>query len=429
MWGLSRGENVVKRFAKAGFALAALATLGACGDSKPQDTAAAPAPVPTGENAPAIEAPAPMDYAQASSWLCRPDQQDACEQVATATIVSADGKLTTDDFKPAAGPAIDCFYVYPTVSRDQSANADSNIGPEEQEIARQQAARFASVCRIYAPVYRQVTLAALRKMLAGEDPGSNREMAYADVKAAWQRYIDHDNQGRGVVLIGHDQGAGLLTRLIAAEIDGKAPSEWLVSAILPGAGVEVSSTGSVGGSFDNIPQCRTATDTACVIAWSSFRADQPPPSDSLFGKAQTDGNRVACANPAELDPSGALKPLMPAGPILLDELAAPPPWTGDAAGIDTPFVSLPGLLTARCVDRGGFSYLAITVNADPGDPRTDTINGDVVIDGKVQPQWGLHLIDMHLAMGNLVDIVKHQGEAWLKAKPGSALPPEFHNPP
>lgn len=404
-----------------------MATLSACGDSKPQDSAAAPAPAPTGENAAAVETITPMDYAQAGSWLCRSDSQDACEQVATATIVSADGKLTKDDFKPAGDPPIDCFYVYPTVSRDQTANADTNIGPEEQEIARQQIARFGSACRIYAPVYRQVTLAALRKMLAGEDPGSNREMAYADVRAAWQRYIDHDNQGRGFVLIGHDQGAGLLTRLIAAEIDGKKASEWLVSAILPGTGVEVSSTGSVGGSFEKIPQCRAANSTACVIAWSSFRADQPPPPDSLFGKAQTDGQRVACANPAELDQSGsALKPLLPAGPILLDELAAPQPWAGGAAGIDTPFVSLPGLLTAQCVDKGGFSYLAITVNADPADTRTDTINGDVVIDGKVQPQWGLHLVDMHLAMGNLVSIVQRQGEAWLKAKPSSALPPEFH---
>lgn len=432
MWGDARGENALKRFANAAFALAALATLAACGDSKPQDVAAAPAPAPTGENAPAVETPPPMDYAQAGAWLCRPDQRDACEQIATATQVSADGKLVRDNFQPANDPPIDCFYVYPTVSRDPTANADTNIGPEEQEIARQQIARFGSVCRIYAPVYRQVTLAALRKMLAGEDPGSNREMAYADVRAAWQRYIDHDNQGRGVVLIGHDQGAGLLTRLIAAEIDGKQASEWLVSAILPGTGVEVSSTGSVGGSFGKIPQCRAANDTACVIAWSSFRANQPPPPDSLFGKAQTEGQRVACANPAELDGSnGALKPLMPAGAILLDELAAPAPWSGSlgaggAAGIDTPFVSLPGLLTAHCVDRGGFSYLAITVNADPADARTDTINGDVVIDGKVQPQWGLHLVDMHLAMGNLVDIVKRQGETWLQAKPSSALPPEFH---
>ena len=38
-------------------------------------------------------------------------------------------------------------------------------------------------------------------------------------------------------------------------------------------------------------------------------------------------------------------------------------------------------------------------DADPADARTDTINGDVVVDGKVQPQWGLHLIDAPVSGG------------------------------
>lgn len=414
----------------ASLALAASSLLAACGENKPEAPAPAPAPVQTGEAAPAIDHVAPMDYAQAGAWLCRPELDDACEQVATATSVAADGRLTRDGFAPMPDPAIDCFYIYPTVSRDEAGNADTQPGPEEREIARQQIARFGSVCRIYAPMYRQVTLAALRKMLAGEDPASNREMAYADVKAAWERYLVNDNQGRGVVLIGHDQGAGLLTRLIAAEIEGKPAEDKLVSAVLPGGGVEVSSTGSVGGSFRNIPLCRSADSTKCAIAWSSFRASEPPQAEALFGKAQTDGMRVACVNPAELDGSaGALKPMLPVGAVLLEELAQPAPWAAGDVAIKTPFVTLPGLLSAQCVDRGGFSYLAVTVNADPADARTDTINGDVVVDGKVQPHWGLHLIDMHLATGNLVEIVRHQGEAWVKGQAGAAtLPPEFHKP-
>jgi hypothetical protein len=84
-------------------------------------------------------------------------------------------------------------------------------------------------------------------------------------------------------------------------------------------------------------------------------------------------------------------------------------------------------LTAQCASENGFSYLGITVNADPADARTDTITGDVVVDGKVQPQWGLHMIDMHLAMGNLVEIVKRQSVQWLRAQPGErTLPPAFH---
>jgi hypothetical protein len=85
---------------------------------------------------------------------------------------------------------------------------------------------------------------------------------------------------------------------------------------------------------------------------------------------------------------------------------------------------LPGMLSARCVNHGGFNYLALTIAADPSDKRTDQIVGDVVTDGEVQPGWGLHLIDMNLALGNLVEIVKRQGEAWAAAHPvaQAALP-------
>lgn len=424
------GESAVKRKAKAGFALAAFALLAACGESKPADSTPAASVADAAETAPAIASVTPVDYSHAGAWLCRPETEDACEQVATATSVSATGQLSKDRFAPAANPPIDCFYVYPTVSRDETGNSDIVAGPEEIEIARQQLARFGVACRLYAPMYRQVTLAALRRMLAGEDAGSNREMAYADVKAAWQRYLAVDNQGRGVVLIGHSQGAGLLTRLIAAEIDGKPAQERLVSALLLGAAVERPSVTSVGGSFRNIPLCASAESLQCAIAFSSFRAESPPPVDSLFGAAATEGMRAACVNPAELDGSGGvLKPMLPVGAILFDELAAPAPWTLDNTAIDTPFVTLPGMLTAQCVYQGGFSYLAVTVNADPADKRTDTIHGDTVIDGKVQPQWGLHLMDMNLAMGNLVDIVGKQGVEWRRRMTGATtLPPEFHKP-
>jgi hypothetical protein len=99
-------------------------------------------------------------------------------------------------------------------------------------------------------------------------------------------------------------------------------------------------------------------------------------------------------------------------------MAQPGPWTIDNTSVDSPFVMLPGMLSATCVNRGGFSYLAVSIAADPLDKRTDTIVGDWVVDGKVQPGWGLHLIDMNLVMGNLVDIVKRQGEAWKAAQPG-----------
>ena len=88
----------------------------------------------------------------------------------------------------------------------------------------------------------------------------------------------------------------------------------------------------------------------------------------------------------------------------------------DTPPIETPFVALPGLVSAQCINREGASYLAITVNADPADPRTDTINGDIVIDNAVRSEWGLHLFDMHFAMGNLQQIVSSPSAAWLAAQ-------------
>ena len=39
-------------------------------------------------------------------------------------------------------------------------------------------------------------------------------LAYNDVLDAWNYYLKNDNGGRGVVLVGHSQGSGVLTQLI-----------------------------------------------------------------------------------------------------------------------------------------------------------------------------------------------------------------------
>jgi hypothetical protein len=54
------------------------------------------------------------------------------------------------------------------------------------------------------------------------------------------------------------------------------------------------------------------------------------------------------------------------------------------------------------------------VHGDPADPRVDDIVGDVLTNGEVQANWGLHVIDMHLAMGNMLDVLKAKSEAYLK---------------
>jgi len=65
------------------------------------------------------------------------------------------------------------------------------------------------------------------------------------------------------------------------------------------------------------------------------------------------------------------------------------------------------------------SYLEVTVHGDPADPRTDDIVGDVMANGQVNASWGLHLIDVNMAMGNLVDIVREQSKAFAAKGVGS----------
>ncbi len=355
------------------------------------------------------------DYSDPATWLCRPGRTDACSVDQDVTVVAADGSTSKVAFKPATNPPIDCFYVYPTVSNDPTPNSDMEAGPEERRAITQQFARFAEKCRPFAPLYRQVTLAVIRAAATGQPMTPDRELAYQDVRDAWNHYLAHDNGGRGVVLIGHSQGSGALMRLIRDEIEGKPAARQLVSAILAGTNVPVAAGSDVGGAFKSTPLCRAPDQTGCVIAFASFRASAPPPGNSRFGRVAQPGMTAACTNPAALAGGVAeLDAVLASGTAAISTfVAAPKPWTKAGAAIDTPFVKVPGLLSAECVVNDGFSYLTINVRPDAAGARTDDIAGNVVVSGGVLADWGLHLIDMHLTMGNLLSLVNSQSKAWL----------------
>ena len=354
------------------------------------------------------------DYADAKNWLCRPGQQDACAVDLTATVVAANGTLTREEFKANPNPPIDCFYVYPTVSTDPSPNSDMMPGAEEKRIAAGQAARFQSQCRVFAPMYRQVTLRGLMTGLLTKPGGTpERTLAYDDVVEAWNYYLQHDNNGRGVVLLSHSQGSFLLQDLIANEIEGKPVQSRMVSAILLGTSLPVPKGKDVGGAFKSTPLCKSASQTGCVITYASFRSTIPPPTASLFGHVPGDDLMAACTNPAALGGgSGDVHAYLNAtGTAFLLPAAAQPAW---AAGktIDTPWVSAPGLLSAECVSNEHGSYLEVTVHGDPSDPRADDIVGDVLANNQPNAAWGLHLVDVNLTLGNLLDIVAQQAKAY-----------------
>ena len=363
-------------------------------------------------------APAANDYSKTESWLCWPGQDDACAIDNTTTVVAADGTMTTETWQANPDAAIDCFYVYPTVSNDPGVISDMVANDEERRVVAQQLARFGSQCRVFAPLYRQFTLTALRAVVMGAalPSGPRPNTGYQDVVDAWNHYLEHENKGRGVVLIGHSQGSGVLTQLIANEIDGKPVQDRLISALLIGTNLPVK-RGEATGTFKSVPLCQAPGQIGCAVSYVSFRADQPPPANSRFGVitgAGAETMEAACVNPAALAGGKAdLHAYLASSGTLLGSSDAPAAWVKDGPEVTTPFVSVPGLLSAECVRKDGFHYLAVTTNADPADPRTDSIAGDVAQNGVVAQDWGLHLIDVNLAMGDLVKMVETQGAAYL----------------
>jgi hypothetical protein len=355
-----------------------------------------------------------VNYGDPSRWLCRPGADDACAGDLTATVVEADGTTVAEEFVPADDPPVDCFYVYPTISRDELPYSDWEASPEEEGyVVLHQAARLASACRVFAPIYRQRTLTALLATLGGSEPPDRQGGdPFADVLDAFRTYMAEDNDGRGYVLIGHSQGAGLLNELIRTEIDPHEDvRERLVAAYLAGAAVSVPDGAVVGGDFENVPLCTAPDETGCVLTWATFRSTAPPPPNSFFGRPR-DGEGIAgCVNPAAVGGESAeLTPYFPAdaSASVLSTLGVGAGSAGWLPGtnITTPFVTLPGLVSGECASQDGFNYLSVTINADPSDPRADDIGGDL------SPEWGLHLIDVSIVMGDIVERVADQAGAY-----------------
>jgi hypothetical protein len=342
------------------------------------------------------------DYAKLDTWLCHPDNVvDACDRDLSTTIIAPDGRFTLESWPDNPEPAIDCFYAYPTTSHDESGNSDLNPAEQGELItAHLQAARFRSQCRVFAPLYRQITVPGLRAMMRGKSIGSDRAIALSDIKVAWNHYLEHENKGRGFVLIGHSQGASLLRDLIASEIDGKSVQHQLVSAIIVGTSVDVPVGHDVGGTYEHIPLCRSAQQVGCIITFSSYRDRLPPPANAHFGRIRGD-SMPGCTNPAALaGGKGELASYFSTVGEISLRFGEYKPWTAPTQPVETPFVSVPGMIFAECVTKDGFSYLQISVEGNSDDARADDIVGDYWVEDEIVPAFGLHLIDMSLTIGN-----------------------------
>jgi hypothetical protein len=346
-----------------------------------------------------------------TTWLCKPGPAaDPCTPGLETTQISPTGQnLRT--FTPAEvkHPKVDCFYVYPTVSDQKAPQATRHIDPEERSIALYQAARYSSLCRVYAPMYRQVTLQGL--LHPTTVTAKMRRTGYEDVRAAWRDYLKTYNKGRGVILIGHSQGTFVLRRLVAQEIDPSATARRrLIAGVLLGGNVLVRKGQDVGGDFRHVRACRSATQLSCIIAFSTF--NETPPADTRFGKpggrfgaADPAGSEVLCTNPAALGGGAApVNSILPSAPFAAGTIGFLTTQIGfPAITAITPFAEADGIYTAQCSSEGGANVLRIagtTPDAPLLKPLTDAT-------------WGLHLTDANIALGNIITVVTGQARRYV----------------
>jgi pimeloyl-ACP methyl ester carboxylesterase len=382
------GRRRARRFAGVAAALLAACFLAASCSSA---TTQAPAPARASGSA----------SAPSTVWLCRPGlPDDPCTQSLKTTVVSPAGAVSISTPKPATSSGFACFYVYGTVSAETSVNANLAVQSAEVDSAIAEASPFAPVCQVYAPIYRQVTVADLEQHPDLDFGPPETVTAYDSIRSGFEAFLAQLG-GRPFVVIGHSQGAAMLNLLLANIVDpSPALRARLVVAVILGGNVEVPRGQLVGGTFKHIPACSRPGQAGCVIAFSSFPAT--PPAGSLFGRpgqgvslqsGQTAkaGLQVVCVNPAAL--AGGTAPLDTAFPT--------------EGKLATPWVALPGLYTATCEQAGGASWLNVTRTpgrAPIGPVLTETGG----------PDFGYHVWDLLLAQGNLVSDVAAAEATWAR---------------
>lgn len=354
-------------------------------------------------------------------WLCKPGlPADPCEIPLDTTHYAADGssRVETPVRKPSAQRPVDCFYVYPTVSNQLGVNATKAKDPEILSIAKYQAARFSSQCRMFAPVYRQAPLSGIPTVPLAVTT------AYADVRQAWREYLANDNAGRGFVLIGHSQGTLMLRKLIHEEIDANPElRKRLVGALLMGGNTTVKAGQVAGGDFANVPLCTAKGQSGCAVAYSTYSKEGLLP---FFGNSLLDvlspamglrsglGYAVACTDPGPLSgmtgPVGVTVPTEPfaKGPI---QLGITVTSGGAIPQAPTTWVQPADRVQGSCRAAGGARVY-----------RYDSLPGSRRLH-EFPPTWGTHLVDVNLGLERLVRIVELQTASWLAARASAGPSP------
>lgn len=288
-------------------------------------------------------APAPPDYADPGAWAARPESADRADLAP---------ERPGEQDRQATAP-IDVFFVHPTTFYRASGWNQRLDDVEvntltDQLILAGQASAFNGCCRVYAPHYRQATLGAYFVDAARAAPAFR--LAYRDVRAAFDYYLEHLNQGRPFILASHSQGSMHGLRLLE-ELAGTPARERLVAAYLIGYGVPLDKFET---SLRAVPPCRGEADTGCVVAWDTYVDRAPLPE--RIGTLHWYGARLRT-----LERDGAARPSLCVNPFTWLQDGGPAsaaPHSGALLPVpDEPLPSLPAFVLGASIARYRISRL------------------------------------------------------------------------
>lgn len=352
---------------------------------------------------------APLEgYDDPALWLChagKPVDEDQCLSAdLDATELLPDGTTALVEHTIADDPTFDCFYIYPTVDIDFTPGQTENFDDIDQELdpLLNQAARFTSMCRVFAPLYHQVTIGTFGSDMADE----LLDAAYQDVIAAFDSWLATQAGDRDFVLMGHSQGTYMTTRLLQEVIEpDEALRERMIAALLIGGSFSVP-FGEQAGGTSSIPLCDSADRIGCVIAYRSYAEVLPPTSGNQA--PDIPGNDVACTSPALLNGgsarfAGGFFPTFTHQPAVF-------PVIDYGTTYDTPFVLVRDFYEGECaVDSDGLGFLAIREAPQGNDMRTGPVSFDEPL---FNPSFlGLHVLDYNFAQQDLLDLVAAKAAA------------------
>jgi len=327
-------------------------------------------------------------YFDPAWWVCRPDlPSDACRGDLTTTVIGADGAKTIERHAPARDAQIDCFYIYPTVDLSiiPGNHVDFSDLTKIKMTAAAQIARFSEVCNVFAPLYRQATIATYFSTKG--DQKHFFDVAYSDIAAAFDAYLARFDRGHRIVIIGHSQGSQMAARLLQERFDQHPDMRARLLVAMPiGFTVDIPNGATTGGTFASLAPCTRADETSCIVSYLSIHDGDSP---NKLTNNVPEAHHALCTDPTDR-------------PVLRESVFPAP----QKLGLTTPYVAVKDFYAARCTeDPQGRNYLALKEAPQPNDRRPHLVDLDKSAGG-----LGLHRYDLQFTQGDLIELVRTKSQ-------------------